>query len=216
MCRFIIEHNQISHNQSLGVFTVVGTTGNAHAVRLFPKESCTCPSTNSCYHILAVRMSVIGLQDMNSKRKINLTQLRKNTRTRTAKRSGRKAPSPGDYDIKPAPDATTNNQHSDDNFIVFSRPSQVQDDFNNPKSICSSSPGPSQVQDDFNNPKSICSSSPGPSQVQDDFNNPKSICSSSPGPSQVQDDFNNPKSICSSSPGPSQVQDDFGSPNVNI
>ena len=192
MCRFIIEHNQISH--IIGVFTVVGTTGNAHAVRLFPKESCTCPSTNSCYHILAVRMSV-GLEDMNSKRKINLTQLRKNTRPRTEKRSGRKAPQPGDYDIKPPPDATTNNQHSDDNFIVFSRPSQVQDDFNNPKSICSSSPEQSQVQDDFNNPKSVCSSSPGPSQVQDDFNNPKSVCSSSPGPSQVQDDFNNPKSV---------------------
>ena len=102
LCRFIIENNQISHNQALGVFTVIGTTGNAHAIRIFPKESCTCPSTSRCYHILAVRMS-IGLEDVNSRRKINLTQLRRNTRPRREKRS---APCPGDYDIQPAPDAS--------------------------------------------------------------------------------------------------------------
>ena len=84
---------------------MIGTTGNAHAIRIFPKESCTCPSTSRCYHILAVRMS-IGLEDVNSRRKINLTQLRRNTRPRREKRSGRKAPRPGDYDIQPAPDAS--------------------------------------------------------------------------------------------------------------
>ena len=104
-CRLIIEKKQISHNQSLGVFTVIGTTGNPHAIRMFPKESCTCPSTGRCYHIIAVRMS-IGLEDVNSQRKVNLTQLRRNTRSRTEKRSGRKAPRPGDYYIEPAPDAS--------------------------------------------------------------------------------------------------------------
>ena len=81
---------------------VIGTTGNPHAIRMFPKESCTCPSTGRCYHIIAVRMS-IGLEDVNSQRKVNLTQLRRNTRSRTEKRSGRKAPRPGDYYIEPAP-----------------------------------------------------------------------------------------------------------------
>ena len=47
----------------------------------------------------------VGLEDMNSKKKINLTQLRRNTRSRADKKSGRKAPRPGDYDIVPAPDA---------------------------------------------------------------------------------------------------------------
>ena len=46
----------------------------------------------------------VGLEDMNSKKKINLTQLRRNTRSRADKKSGRKAPRPGD-DIVPAPDA---------------------------------------------------------------------------------------------------------------
>lgn len=103
--RHVIEQKQISHNQSLGVFTVIGTSGNPHAIRIFPRESCTCPSTSRCYHIIAVRMS-IGLEDVDSKRKVNLTQLRRNTRSRADKKSGRKAPRPGDYCIEPAPDAS--------------------------------------------------------------------------------------------------------------
>ena len=100
----MIDSGGISHNHKLGVFTVVGTTGNPHAVKLFPNEKCTCASTSHCYHILAARMSV-GLEDVKSKCKVNLTQLRRNTRPRRAKKSGRKAPQPGDYDIAPAPDA---------------------------------------------------------------------------------------------------------------
>ncbi len=84
---------------------MIGTTGKPHAIRIFPVESCTCPSTSRCYHILAVRMS-IGLEDVQSKRKVNLTQLRRNTRSRTQKKSGRKAPRPGDYDIVPAPESS--------------------------------------------------------------------------------------------------------------
>ena len=47
----------------------------------------------------------IGLEDINTRRKINLTELRRNTRSRRDKRSGRKAPRPGDSDVTPAPDA---------------------------------------------------------------------------------------------------------------
>ena len=47
----------------------------------------------------------IGLEDVASRKKINLTLLRRNTRTRPEKRTGRKAPRPGDYEIIPAPDA---------------------------------------------------------------------------------------------------------------
>ena len=100
----LVEKKQISHNQSLGVFTVIGTTGNQHAIRIIPKESCTCPLTGRYYHIIAVRMS-IGLEDGSSVRKVNLTQLRINTLSRVEKRSGRKAPRPGDYSVEPAPDA---------------------------------------------------------------------------------------------------------------
>ena len=103
----MIENGTIGHDHKLGVFTVVGTGGNVHAVRLFPKESCTCPSTSQCYHILAARMSV-GLEATGSHKKINLTQLRQKTRSRKDKKSGRKAPRPGDYEVVPAPDSDAN------------------------------------------------------------------------------------------------------------
>ena len=106
--RVIIEGGNISHNVKLGVFTVEGTGGNAHCVRIFPKESCTCPSVSRCYHIMAVRIS-IGLDKPDYKpKKINLSQLRRNTRSRKDKTSGRKAPRTGDYDVIPAPDSIMN------------------------------------------------------------------------------------------------------------
>ena len=70
--KLIIENDQISFSAKLGVFTVVGTTGNAHAVRLFPKESCTCPSTGSCYHIIAAKSS-IGLDVTTKLTIVNLS-----------------------------------------------------------------------------------------------------------------------------------------------
>ena len=85
-----------------------GTGGNAHCVRIFPKESCTCPSSSQCYHIIAVRIS-IGLDTTSDKpKKINLSQLRKNTRSKKDKTSGRKVPRSGDYDVIPAPDSIMN------------------------------------------------------------------------------------------------------------
>jgi len=104
----IIDNGKISHNEKLHVFTVEGTGGNAHCVRLFPKESCTCPATSQCYHILAARIS-IGLDTPNMKRKkVHLSQLRRNTRARKDKTSGRKRPRTSDYDVVPAPDSITN------------------------------------------------------------------------------------------------------------
>jgi hypothetical protein len=47
----------------------------------------------------------VGLEDADPKKKVNLTLLRRNTRNRAHKKSGRKAPRPGDYDVVPAPDA---------------------------------------------------------------------------------------------------------------
>lgn len=88
-----------------------GTAGNVHAIRLFPKASCTCPaSASSCYHILAAKMS-IGMECKNSGSKINLTMLRKNVRSKRDKTSGRKRPRINDYDITPAPDSIKNTLH---------------------------------------------------------------------------------------------------------
>ena len=75
----IIENGNISHNCKLGVFSVLGTTGNPQAVRLFLKETCTCPSNNLYYHIIAVCMS-IGMDQQKPMSKVNLSRLRRNAR----------------------------------------------------------------------------------------------------------------------------------------
>ena len=93
LCRLIIEKGEINHNVKLGLFTVLGTTGNAHAVRLFPKESCTCPVSSLCYHIIAAKLS-IGMEVVcgGKSSKVNLTVLRQNTKAKKDKMSGRKKP----------------------------------------------------------------------------------------------------------------------------
>ena len=73
--RLIISNKWVCLNSSLGTFTVRGTGGTSHAVKVFPAEACSCPSTSRCYHIIAARFS-IGLSAEDVKQKINLTQLR--------------------------------------------------------------------------------------------------------------------------------------------
>ena len=99
LSRSVIENGHISLISRLRVFTIVGTAGNAHAVRLFPKESCTCPSTGLCYHIMAAKLSIV----LQNPPRVNLTQLLRNTRSKKDKTSGRKKPRHGDY--VPAPDS---------------------------------------------------------------------------------------------------------------
>ena len=71
----------------LGLFTVLGTTGNA---RVFPKESCTCLQVVLCYHIIAAKLS-IGMDVICGKSgKVNLTVIRQNTKSKKEKMPGRK------------------------------------------------------------------------------------------------------------------------------
>ena len=63
-----------------------GTSGTTRVVTL--KETSSCPATVECYHLLAVQMS-LGMTELK-KLKYNLTQLRKNTKSRKDKRSDQK------------------------------------------------------------------------------------------------------------------------------
>ena len=69
--RSILSQGNVSHEPKLGVFTVMGMGGNADTIRLFPTESCTCPSTSQCYYILATKVS-IGKEDKQSHHRIHL------------------------------------------------------------------------------------------------------------------------------------------------
>ena len=68
----------VVHVPNQQVFTVSGPPGHVHAVRLFPKQSCTCPASTTCCHVLAAKRS-IGM-DCAERKLINLTQLRRNSR----------------------------------------------------------------------------------------------------------------------------------------
>ena len=86
----------INFDPKLHVFNVKGTSGVTRVVTMHPRETCSCLSTGSCYHILAAKMS-LGIQVMTKPSRMNLTQLRKNTRSRKEKKSGKK-PRPKDVD----------------------------------------------------------------------------------------------------------------------
>nr|XP_047135375.1 uncharacterized protein LOC124805788 [Hydra vulgaris] len=60
------------------IYTISAPDGNAHVVKLYPKENCTCPSSTICCHILAVKCS-IGIE-CGERKIINLTKLRRNSR----------------------------------------------------------------------------------------------------------------------------------------
>ena len=55
---------------------------------------------------MAAKIS-IGQHSEDGKKQVNLSQLWKNSRPWSRKRSGRKRPRPGDYDVTAAPDAAT-------------------------------------------------------------------------------------------------------------
>ena len=94
-----VDDGKVVHNPQLKVFKVMGTN-RPHAVTLFPKETCTCPST-SCYHILVAKMSIgINIQPIPSR--WNVTELRCKARFGKEKKSGRKRPRPRDSDETPA------------------------------------------------------------------------------------------------------------------
>ena len=101
----VIEEKRITHVPKNNAFIIVGTDPQKiYLTKLFPKESCTCPATNTCYHILAARKS-IGINILPAKKHVNLSLLMRKSRKRNDKKSGRKKPRPQDYDVVPASDS---------------------------------------------------------------------------------------------------------------
>ncbi len=79
-----------------GSFVVIENDGvTTRAVRIFPKESCSCSSTKKCFHLAACQMS-IGLEP-HFDGKINLGELRRKERVKLERPSGRKRPRKHDF-----------------------------------------------------------------------------------------------------------------------
>ena len=82
-----------------GCWMVIGTDASTpYAVRLFPKESCTCPAAGLCYHVLACKL-MIGQKIDDTSSKPNMTVLQQRCRRKDKERpSGRKPPRIKDFD----------------------------------------------------------------------------------------------------------------------
>lgn len=93
----LVEENKISFNPKMHIFNVQGTN-DVRVVSLYPKEKCSCPADGLCYHILGVKLS-LGAKEMEVPKERNFTQLRKNTRSRKDKKSGRKRPRTDDIEV---------------------------------------------------------------------------------------------------------------------
>ena len=61
----------------MGGFTVKGENNKLYAVKLFPKESCQCPATGRCYHIIAARKNINLPTESNKIQEFNLNKLQK-------------------------------------------------------------------------------------------------------------------------------------------
>lgn len=99
----VLAEGKHSLDHRLQVFTVQGTL-EPRLVRLFPTPSCSCPAAEGCYHIMAAKLA-IGCGGEHKRRKLNLTQLRRNKSKQADKTSGRKMPRLNDVDVVPADDA---------------------------------------------------------------------------------------------------------------
>ncbi|XP_062978400.1 uncharacterized protein LOC134396010 [Elgaria multicarinata webbii] len=87
---FAAQNTLVTLCPQLGAFLVRGTKERSYIVHLFPKESCTCPSSRTCCHIRAARKA-IGLPPVPRKRhRLQFAQLKQ--RKRQKLRSGRKFP----------------------------------------------------------------------------------------------------------------------------
>jgi hypothetical protein len=103
--KYVLDNNLITLVPTQGAFIVQDRSGK-YCVTLFPKESYQCPSTTTCFHILAANMS-IGQEPIEKRSVVNLRLLKKNTRKRVVKKSDKKQPRPNDYEpiVEPAPDS---------------------------------------------------------------------------------------------------------------
>ena len=85
-------------------------------VCLFPRESCSCLSSRTCYHILAIKVSIGTETNLMKHCTVNLTMLRKRTQTRKDKTSGQKRPRKMDADENPAKRRKKGSPKSDISF----------------------------------------------------------------------------------------------------
>ena len=90
LARDAVENKRVELIAHMSSFIVQSHNKKTYSVQLFPKEKCNCPSTTTCWHIIASKLSLGILNVGQGKHTINLSQLKRNSRTKLDKKSGRK------------------------------------------------------------------------------------------------------------------------------
>ena len=119
-------------------FIVQSNNRKTYSVQLFPKEKCNCPSTATCWHIIASKLSVGMHNIIPVKHTINLSQLKRNSRTKLDKKSGRKRPRPNDTEVEiiPAPDSVENLKRSLTHSVEEIKKSRLTDNCKSNDLVC--------------------------------------------------------------------------------
>ena len=73
----VIKNNKITFDPKMHVFNVEGTNGTVRVVTLHPKETCSCPASGMCYHIMAAKVSLGIKETSKPKESRNFTKLYK-------------------------------------------------------------------------------------------------------------------------------------------
>lgn len=58
LAKLTVANNGVTFVENQKAFIVNGNNNKKYAVTLFPKESCQCPATGTCYHMLAARITM--------------------------------------------------------------------------------------------------------------------------------------------------------------
>ena len=67
----LVQNDYVSYDGKMKTFWVKGNT-TTHALKIFPKESCTCPSKSEFYHVLAAK-TFTGMEESVLKKLPNIT-----------------------------------------------------------------------------------------------------------------------------------------------
>ena len=94
----VLKEDNITFDTKLHVFNVKGLSETTRVETLFPKQSCSCPSMGGCYHLVTAKPCAGMHVSFNKEANVSLPQLRRNNRSRSDKKSGRKRPCPKDID----------------------------------------------------------------------------------------------------------------------
>ena len=125
MAEELVMGGGVKHIPEMECFIVKGSDDKKYAVTLYPKESCQCPSTTTCYHILAAKNSIgIKHQDDKKERKL-VSLLRYKSRPRSQKKIGQKKPKPTDFETVPAPDSKIALENNDYNSPLIDKKTNV-------------------------------------------------------------------------------------------